>query len=40
MNDLRFVYDGDNLKGDETPDSLDMEDGDVIDAFQKQVGGA
>ena len=29
----RFVFDGDRLKGDETPESLGMEDDDQIDVF-------
>ena len=36
---VRFVYDGTRVQPDMTPDDLDMEDGDTIDAFLEQVGG-
>lgn len=37
---LKFLYDGHRLEGDETPESLDMEEGDVIEAHREQVGGS
>ncbi|VEU23569.1 DEKNAAC104734 [Brettanomyces naardenensis] len=37
---LRFLYEGQRLTPDATPDSLDMEDGDLIEAHREQVGGA
>jgi len=38
-NGLRFVYDGTPLSPEGKPLDLDMEDGDVIDVMQQQVGG-
>ena len=35
----RFLFDGSNLLGDETPGDLDMQDGDSIDCVIAQVGG-
>lgn len=35
---VRFVFDGNRLHGDHTPDELEMEDDDVIDAMLFQVG--
>ena len=32
VSQIRFLYDGTRLTGDKTPQGLDMEDGDVIDA--------
>lgn len=36
---VRFLYDGERLKEDSTPDQLHMEDGDVVDAVAQQTGG-
>ncbi|KZO97266.1 small ubiquitin-related modifier [Calocera viscosa TUFC12733] len=36
---IRFLYDGERLGEDETPSSLDMQDGDTIDVMVEQVGG-
>jgi len=36
---LRFLFDGKRIQDDETPKQLDMEDGDVIEVYQEQVGG-
>jgi small ubiquitin-related modifier len=38
-NSLRFLLDGDRIKGDQTPDDLDLQDGDQVDAVLEQVGG-
>ncbi|KAH0468991.1 hypothetical protein IEQ34_002223 [Dendrobium chrysotoxum] len=38
-NAIVFLYDGHRLRGDETPESLEMEDGDEIDAMLHQTGG-
>ena len=32
--DLRFLLDGERLRGDQTPGDVDMEDGDQIDVFE------
>ena len=39
MDQIRFLFDGRKLYDADTPDELDMEDGDVIDSFLYQVGG-
>ena len=36
---VRFMYNGERLSGDATPDSLEMEENDVIDAMVEQTGG-
>ncbi|KAJ3071226.1 hypothetical protein HDU98_005639 [Podochytrium sp. JEL0797] len=36
---VRFLLDGTRLNGTDTPDSLDMEDHDMIETTISQVGG-
>lgn len=36
---LRFMYDGDRLDGNQTPESLEMSDNDQIDVMLEQQGG-
>ncbi|XP_077983994.1 uncharacterized protein LOC144438722 isoform X1 [Glandiceps talaboti] len=36
---LRFRFDGNPISEDDTPQKLDMENEDVIDVFQQQIGG-
>eukprot|EP01138_Halocafeteria_seosinensis_P010576 gb/GECG01010799.1/.p1 GENE.gb/GECG01010799.1/~~gb/GECG01010799.1/.p1 ORF type:complete len:189 (+),score=26.25 gb/GECG01010799.1/:1-567(+) len=36
---LKYVFDGAQLNEDDSPESIGMEDGDVIDVQQSQVGG-
>ncbi|KAJ4490642.1 hypothetical protein J3R30DRAFT_3423600 [Lentinula aciculospora] len=36
---LKFTYDGNRIQEDDSPASLGMEDGDLIDAFLEQLGG-
>ena len=36
---LRFVYDGQRIREDQTPQDLEMEEDDTIDAFSMQIGG-
>ncbi|KAK2957652.1 putative Ubiquitin domain containing protein [Blattamonas nauphoetae] len=36
---VRFMFDGNRLKPTDTPEKLDMEDGDMIDASVEQTGG-
>ncbi|CAB4379427.1 small ubiquitin-related modifier [Rhizophagus irregularis] len=36
---LRFLYDGFRIKNDDTPESLEMENGDAIDVMVEQTGG-
>lgn len=40
LDSLRFLYDGQRVNVDNTPDDLDLEDGDVIEAHREQIGGA
>mmetsp|Transcript_39707 Transcript_39707/g.61977 ORF Transcript_39707/g.61977 Transcript_39707/m.61977 type:complete len:105 (+) Transcript_39707:57-371(+) len=36
---IRFLFDGQRLRENQTPEELDMDDDDVIDAMLFQVGG-
>lgn len=36
----RFRFDGDPIDALSTPGDIDMQDGDLIDVFEEQVGGA
>ncbi|KAL8283470.1 hypothetical protein RQP46_005573 [Phenoliferia psychrophenolica] len=37
LGTYKFQLDGERIKDDDTPESLDMEDGEVVDAFQEQI---
>lgn len=39
MESLRFLIDGARVTPDNTPEDLELEDGDVIEAHREQVGG-
>ncbi|CCH43773.1 hypothetical protein BN7_3327 [Wickerhamomyces ciferrii] len=39
LNSIRFLFEGQRVKEDATPDEMDLEDGDVIEAHQEQIGG-
>jgi len=39
MDSVRFLFDGQRLKPDQTPADLEMEDEDEIDAMVSQTGG-
>eukprot|EP01054_Gregarina_sp_Poly1_P005857 Gregarina_sp_Poly_1__5856@NODE_3087_length_1394_cov_831_048229_g1956_i0_p2_GENE_NODE_3087_length_1394_cov_831_048229_g1956_i0NODE_3087_length_1394_cov_831_048229_g1956_i0_p2_ORF_typecomplete_len112_score26_47Rad60SLD/PF11976_8/1_2e27ubiquitin/PF00240_23/0_0039FERM_N/PF09379_10/0_22_NODE_3087_length_1394_cov_831_048229_g1956_i010011336 len=39
MDAVRFLYDGERIRGEHTPEELGMEDNDLIDAMVQQVGG-
>lgn len=39
VNSVRFLFDGERLRADQSPDDYDMEDGDCIDAMMEQIGG-
>ena len=39
VHDLRFFMDGDRIQGDDTPETLKLEDGDQIDCMLEQTGG-
>lgn len=36
---MRFVVDGGRVHADQTPEDLDMDDGDTIEAHRAQIGG-
>ena len=38
-NQCRFIFDGERIKEDDTPDTLEMENGDEIDVMVEQTGG-
>jgi len=38
-NSVRFLFDGMRVQSADTPDSLDMVDGDTLEVHQEQVGG-
>eukprot|EP00245_Coleochaete_scutata_P007834 TRINITY_DN23615_c0_g1_i1.p1 TRINITY_DN23615_c0_g1~~TRINITY_DN23615_c0_g1_i1.p1 ORF type:complete len:103 (+),score=36.30 TRINITY_DN23615_c0_g1_i1:102-410(+) len=39
MNSIAFLFDGRRLRSEQTPEELEMEDGDEIDAMLHQQGG-
>eukprot|EP00894_Picocystis_sp_ML_P001520 jgi/Pico_ML_1/52037/g2809.t1 len=39
MNSIAFLWDGARIRAEQTPDELDMQDGDEIDAMLHQTGG-
>ncbi|MFQ6625958.1 hypothetical protein Gotur_005361 [Gossypium turneri] len=39
FNSIAFLFDGSCLRGEQTPNELEMEDGDEIDAMLHQTGG-
>jgi len=39
-NSLRFLFDGQRVRGDQTPADIDMDDGDQLDCMLEQQGGA
>lgn len=40
IKSLRFLYEGERINEDDTPQSLDMENEDLIEALNQQVGGS
>lgn len=36
---VRFFFEGDRVRGDETPNSHEMEDGDTLEVYYEQQGG-
>ncbi|KAL9624895.1 MAG: hypothetical protein Q9160_000942 [Pyrenula sp. 1 TL-2023] len=38
-NTVRFLFDGTRVRHDDTPDALDMADGDTLEVHQEQIGG-
>ncbi|KIM31157.1 hypothetical protein M408DRAFT_327448 [Serendipita vermifera MAFF 305830] len=39
LNSIRFLYDGNRITEEDTPDSLGMDNDDSIDVMVEQVGG-
>jgi len=39
QNTMRFTFDGSRINDNDTPKSMDMEDGDTIEVFTQQTGG-
>ena len=39
VSTLRFLFDGRRINDDDTPKSLEMEEDDVIEVYQEQLGG-
>ncbi|KAJ4150884.1 hypothetical protein LMH87_011613 [Akanthomyces muscarius] len=40
MTAVRFLFDGTRVQPTDTPDNLEMADGDTLEVHQEQVGGA
>nr|ACJ83845.1 unknown [Medicago truncatula] len=40
FNAIAFLFDGRRLRAEQTPDELEMEDGDEIDAMLHRTGGS
>lgn len=40
MQVVRFRFDGSPINENDTPSSLEMEEGDTIEVYQQQTGGA
>ncbi|CAF9905676.1 MAG: hypothetical protein GOMPHAMPRED_003316 [Gomphillus americanus] len=38
-NSVRFLFDGDRVQPNDTPESLEMQDGDTLEVHQEQIGG-
>ena len=36
---VRFLFEGNRIVGDDTPESLEMADGDTIEVHEEQLGG-
>ncbi|EFQ29218.1 ubiquitin-like protein-NEDD8-like protein RUB3 [Colletotrichum spaethianum] len=40
MNSVRFLFEGQRVQPTDTPDTLEMADGDTLEVHQEQVGGS
>ncbi|MCJ1321748.1 hypothetical protein MMC15_007093 [Xylographa vitiligo] len=38
-NTVRFLFDGTRVQPTDSPDSLEMQDGDTLEVHQEQIGG-
>ncbi|OBT95302.1 hypothetical protein VE01_06626 [Pseudogymnoascus verrucosus] len=36
---VRFLFDGSRVQATDSPDTLDMQDGDTLEVHQEQIGG-
>ncbi|KAJ5789958.1 uncharacterized protein N7518_006969, partial [Penicillium psychrosexuale] len=39
MSTVRFLFDGTRVRPEDSPDTLDMADGDTLEVHQEQIGG-
>jgi len=39
IQSCRFMFDGQRVQQQDTPDTLEMQDGDMLEVFQEQIGG-
>ncbi|KAF2645269.1 ubiquitin-like protein-like protein SMT3 [Massarina eburnea CBS 473.64] len=39
ISSVRFLFDGQRVQPDDSPDALDMQDGDTLEVHQEQIGG-
>ncbi|KAH7112690.1 ubiquitin-related domain-containing protein [Dactylonectria macrodidyma] len=39
LSSVRFLFDGTRVQASDTPDALEMQDGDTLEVHQEQVGG-
>ncbi|CZR50566.1 related to ubiquitin-like protein modifier [Phialocephala subalpina] len=39
-NSVRFLFDGSRVQPTDSPNTLDMQDGDTLEVHQEQIGGA
>ncbi|KAM4059375.1 ubiquitin-2 like rad60 SUMO-like domain-containing protein [Hirsutella rhossiliensis] len=39
INSVRFLFEGARVQPTDTPDTLEMQDGDTLEVHQEQVGG-
>ncbi|SPO04214.1 related to ubiquitin-like protein modifier [Cephalotrichum gorgonifer] len=39
MESVRFLFEGARVQTEDTPDTLEMQDGDTLEVHQEQIGG-
>ncbi|EEQ28753.1 SUMO protein smt3 [Microsporum canis] len=39
LSTVRFLFDGTRVRPDDSPETLDMQDGDTLEVHQEQIGG-
>ncbi|BDD54722.1 Small ubiquitin- modifier 1 [Monascus purpureus] len=39
LSTVRFLFDGTRVRPEDTPETLDMADGDTLEVHQEQIGG-